>query len=134
MVQFIKIGGTNHPVSFSVFVQVLYQRNFKRSMAGDTQRFAVAMQALTTGDLSSQFVEELVNIAYVGIENGYQSKDQPMPLSYKELADALLNDANAITQITVAYIESLPNPNAEEKKGKPGAAPAKSKMKGLKVG
>jgi len=127
MIEFITIGGKEYPVSFTNYTQILYQRAFGRAMAADTQKLAIAIDAISKGDLSVPFVEELTNIAWVGLQNGHQKKGLTFDLTYDTLADLLLGDSQAIEKVTVAYLESLPKPetDSDEKKTRPEPTPAK---------
>ena len=126
MTNYITLGGDQHPINFSNAVQVIYQRQFGRSMQGDFLKVANGATALMSGDTSQPFAEELTNLAFVGIYNGYRIQGGKMPLDVLDIADMLLGDEKAIGELITLYAESLPKPSTDEaeKKTKPGATPA----------
>jgi hypothetical protein len=129
MIQNIILGGVTHPISFSNAVQVMYQVRYKAVIQNDFARVVETAFKHLGGDAALPFSMELCQIASVGISNGYRQQGQSVELDLLEIADALLSDEEAISQIVVAYSESLPKPD-NEKKPTPGKVPAKvAKMK-----
>lgn len=127
----ITLGGDQHPVSYSNAVQYLYQQKFGRSLQGDFMAFAQASQAIMSGDVTAPIAEQLTNLAYIGIFNGYRQDGKKCPLEVLDVADLLLGDEKAIAEVVTMYAESLPKPSTDEgeKKTKPGATPAAKAMK-----
>lgn len=97
-------------------------------MHGDFLRLVNGASALMQGNTELPFSDELCCIAYAGIANGYRIDGKPVPSGLDEfaIADALLSDEKAVSELTTLYAESLPKPKTDEgeKKTTPGATPA----------
>lgn len=97
-------------------------------MHGDFLRLVNGAAALMEGNAELPFSDELCCIAFAGLANGYRIEGKAMPAALDEyaIADALLGDEKAVSELTTLYAESLPKPKSDEgeKKTTPGATPA----------
>ena len=128
-IQHIKIGDVEYPVVYNNYTQVLYERLTGKSMQASVTQLGAAITGAMNGDVSMPFADELVNLAYVGIQGACTILRQPMTAEHWQVGNDLLGDSEAIQAVMAAYLSTLPKPDTEsddaEKKPTPEAAPAK---------
>ncbi len=130
MTHFIELGEKERPVCFTQALGYEYertmQRSFLRDLNGLFEQIARVGQAIGTNDVgeaaAGMSVVILVDMAYCALRLGYRREKMEVDFDAYDVADWILNNEPAVSQLTVWLVEAnidtskKPEPQGSKKK------------------